>query len=769
MNKLLLLLLLLLLIILLIFINYNIDNFININYYHNKFKINEYTNNNIINNLNEYFLINKNSIKSIQHFSNLEKINDINNIESFILILDFPYWGGGTTFFLNSIISKYLYVQNFIIIRNFKDGIKIYLNDLYVINNNFNDNTALNFLYLNKNKIKKIFINSIIGHSKIFIDNILLLNDNITTITHDYSLLYNIYQPTNYNELLNNNIPISSNINLNAVKTIITQNINNLQLYSKYLNDEKEIIITPLPDYLNKLEKIETNNNKIVVGIIGNINIIKGRDIIFELINNNLYDVYIFGGLEIDYDKQFYYQNIKELNELIIKYKPNIWIESTIWPETYSFSLSLMMITDLPILYLKKNFKSVIENRLSNYKKAISFKNINNLIDYELIETNAQNYFYTISPYIYYNNFWDTYFSNSEFKNKNKFNILSYIVYFPQFHEIEENNINFYKDFNDIKNLNLFLKKYKNSNFETPRFKNILDYNLETNTDLIKNQIDIITKYNINGFAIYYYWFSTNTITNKNMIMEKVINKFFTSDINFRKVFFIWANEDWTKNNAFGNTENKIENSYTIKNIQLNIINLLKYFNNNNYLKIDNKPVFLLHHPWFLTENEILLLYNELNNTCKQNNFDGIYFVVNSMNGNYKNYFNYNFHFNYKNSDINNYFYINEQKFLDYEKYTNNVVYQDNEIQTLVFDFDNRPRLFKPDKMKLATICANNTPENQIRFVEKTINSYKNSNTNISKIMLINAWNEWGEKMVVEPSKEKGEHYLSLIKLLLEK
>ena len=30
--------------------------------------------------------------------------------------------------------------------------------------------------------------------------------------------------------------------------------------------------------------------------------------------------------------------------------------------------------------------------------------------------------------------------------------------------------------------------------------------------------------------------------------------------------------------------------------------------------------------------------------------------------------------------------------------------------------------------------------------------------------MLINAWNEWGEKMTIEPSNEYGFYYLNLIK-----
>ncbi len=29
---------------------------------------------------------------------------------------------------------------------------------------------------------------------------------------------------------------------------------------------------------------------------------------------------------------------------------------------------------------------------------------------------------------------------------------------------------------------------------------------------------------------------------------------------------------------------------------------------------------------------------------------------------------------------------------------------------------------------------------------------------------IVNSWNEWGEQMAIEPSKEKGNYYLDLIK-----
>jgi hypothetical protein len=410
----LILIILLLFIILYIFV-YNIDFFkdtnkYNINY-REKYNIKEYNNENL-SNFDSKFLINQKFEPRNPEFIKLKKIDNLDKFNKFIIILDFPYLGGGTTFFLNSILSKYSQTNTFLIIRTFNANIHFYINDEFKLDSIFFDESAITLLHKNRLKIEKIFINSIIGHSKIFIDNLLLLNNDITSITHDYSLLYDIWQPENFNELFEGYKIINSNINIKIIKTLITQDINNLPIFDKYLEKGKDIVITSLPDYKNKLNKIISNNLKIVVGVLGHISNVKGRELIVELINNNLYDVYIFGNLFVDYDRQYTYSNITELNELLIKFKPNIWIEASKWPETYSYCLTLSMITELPILYLHKDFISVVENRLSKYPKAIEYSNIKQVIDNKLIEKHSQNYFYTISPIIYYNEFWEIYFSS---------------------------------------------------------------------------------------------------------------------------------------------------------------------------------------------------------------------------------------------------------------------------------------------------------------------------------------------------------------------
>ena len=55
-------------------------------------------------------------------------------------------------------------------------------------------------------------------------------------------------------------------------------------------------------------------------------------------------------------------------------------------------------------------------------------------------------------------------------------------------------------------------------------------------------------------------------------------------------------------------------------------------------------------------------------------------------------------------------------------------------------------------------VFINTTPNNFEKFLEI---QFKNHNENI---FMVNAWNEWGENMAIEPGKMNGTKYLQLLK-----
>ena len=266
--------------------------------------------------------------------------------------------------------------------------------------------------------------------------------------------------------------------------------------------------------------------------------------------------------------------------------------------------------------------------------------------------------------------------------------------------------------------------------------------------------------------------------------MNKVIDTFFSNSINIRniKVFFIWANESWSNNPAFvsENNNDKIENKYNSQNIIKNVSNLIKYFKHDNYLKIDNKPVFSIHHPWFISDDELTHFHYVLTEYCMDNNFSGVHLIVNGFQRTYNKLVNYYHNFNYKECKSVTYDENIKKTILDYEKYIERDITEVNTgIHSIVLNFDNYTRLLKPNKTHMSTKCVNNTEINKKIFIKKIINKYKNTDTdktienelsedtndmsNINKILLINAFNEWGEQMFFEPSEQIGYYNLNLL------
>ena len=351
------------------------------------------------------------------------KLKDIDFSKSYILIIDFPNLGGGTSVFLKMILSKYKESTNFIIARNYNGYVKFTINDEYFIDKSFNELESIDFINNIQNSITKIFINHLLYHSLNFLNNLYNINKELTFITHDYYCITKITQP--FYEEINK---IYSHIDMKIFNNIITQNQININTIGKYISEKQNIVISPLPDFKNSGKYIQSNNENIVIGIIGAISDIKGKDIIdslydYILINKLNIDIIVFGIIHIKHkNKVFKYENISELNNLLIQYKPNMLLETSIWPETYSYTLTLSKLTQLPILSLKKPYKSVIENRLSDYEKVYHFSTLNDL--FELIPNIKQNFFYTIEPIVYFNSFWDTYF-NIPLPSENDFKFIN--------------------------------------------------------------------------------------------------------------------------------------------------------------------------------------------------------------------------------------------------------------------------------------------------------------------------------------------------------
>ena len=95
---------------------------------------------------------------------------------------------------------------------------------------------------------------------------------------------------------------------------------------------------------------------------------------------NNV-EIVVFGKVHIkEIKKQYSYHTINDLNKLLETHKPNILLELSLYGMNhFHFTLTLAMITKLPIFYQNKFYPCTVQRRLSLYHNAYCFNDVKEL------------------------------------------------------------------------------------------------------------------------------------------------------------------------------------------------------------------------------------------------------------------------------------------------------------------------------------------------------------------------------------------------------
>ena len=155
-------------------------------------------------------------------------------------------------------------------------------------------------------------------------------------------------------------------------------------------------------------------------------------------------------------------------------------------------------------------------------------------------------------------------------------------IYFPQFHNSPENNKFWGQGFTEWTLLEPYPNTFKIKNESYHILKphsSIGNYDLE-NKNVIKNQIKLAEKYNINGFIIYHYWFKDNK-----KVLYKPLEYFLSHDVYF-PFCISWANETWSRRWDGSTNDLLLEQTYGDESDYLiHIQYLIPFFLKNNYMK----------------------------------------------------------------------------------------------------------------------------------------------------------------------------------------
>ncbi len=337
----------------------------------------------------------------------------------------------------------------------------------------------------------------------------------------------------------------------------------------------------------------------------------------------------------------------------------------------------------------------------------------------------------------------------------------------PQFHEIKENNEWWGKGFTEWTNVKNAKPLYKEHVQPMEPLEGYYDL---SQVNAIDHQCKLAKEYGIFGFVYFHYWYEERKLLEKpcEILLENE-----NIDTNY---CFCWANHSWTR--AWDGKENNVllEQTYGEKEDWDNHIKyLLPFFKDKRYIKENNKPMFIVYNSSAIPKvNEMVSYWEQI---LKREGFDGIYIVeyistkciephIDKSQAIYEDEPLYTLRF--ETNVLQKLYRIWKKKchLTEYQDFDN--IYKmllkkrrtyDNRkiIQGCFPAWDNSPRRGKNGSM----IVKKSTPEKFEKYLRKLLESTRKD---VSKdYLIINAWNEWGEGAILEPSVKDQYKYLEAV------
>ncbi len=342
--------------------------------------------------------------------------------------------------------------------------------------------------------------------------------------------------------------------------------------------------------------------------------------------------------------------------------------------------------------------------------------------------------------------------------------------YLPQFHTIPLNDQAWGKGFTEWTNVTK-TQPYFPGHVQ-PLLPSDLGFYDLNNPEIIEKQITIAKHYGVTGFCFHHYWFEGE------QLLKKPLENFLALDDRSFEFSICWANETWSKRWNGSENEIIIQQRHSFETDKNFIFHILPYFERNNYIRVNGRPLLIIYRPNLLGADLARTIDYWRNISIKHNLGDPL--VLSSpcemssikmktnpeaLDG-YVQFPPHEFWNNaIKTSESNNPLLINKNfdGFLLDAKiakdYFSEMDYGDSLVFKCAFpSWDNTAR-----KREKASIFCNATPENFQEWMElnlkKTLQDKRYDN-----LLFVNAWNEWAEGAVLEPSRWYGYAYLEAIK-----
>lgn len=342
-------------------------------------------------------------------------------------------------------------------------------------------------------------------------------------------------------------------------------------------------------------------------------------------------------------------------------------------------------------------------------------------------------------------------------------------MYLPQFHRVKENDQWWGTGFTEWTAAKGAEKLYE-GHYQPRIPKNQYYYNL-LDKDAMKWQADLMKKYGVDGACIYHYWFKDSR-----RILEKPAENLLKWKSIEMPFCFYWANVTWAR--TWSNLQNKtpwtnayepdtpdetngilLEQKYgEEKHWREHFKYLLPFFQDERYIKIDGKPLFMIY-----VAEDIPCLADMLDcweNLAVEYGWKGLYIIGSRCKFNREKCIDAEICLEPSNA-----FRLMQQarmensvRVFNYDDFWRKILDTPSRAGTYfqgVVGYDDTPR-----RGKEGCVIEGATPD---KFAGYLTELMAKSCANNSDIVFINAWNEWGEGMYLEPDEKYGEEFLAAI------
>ena len=348
--------------------------------------------------------------------------------------------------------------------------------------------------------------------------------------------------------------------------------------------------------------------------------------------------------------------------------------------------------------------------------------------------------------------------------------------YLPQFHPIPENDEWWGKGFTEWTNVAMAKPQYRGHC--QPRVPADLGFYDLRVPEVREAQAKMAKEAGIEGFMYWHYWFG-----NGRQLLERPFNEVLASGKPDFPFCLGWANHSWSRKTW---TAKKKPGAPTMllkqeylgdEDYTQHFYSVLPAFKDHRYIRVNNKPFFLIYN--VLDIPDLKHFMDLWQNLAKQNGLDGIHFVGNVMG-----------HIAEQRKDeiinsgvdatvLSNMVYAEEKcvgklgmywkkfsarilrmgpecySYKKFIKYVHNDYEKMENVYPVVFPGqDTTPR-----RGKEAVILTGCTPELFGQYLRDSVEIASKKKPE-NRIVIINAWNEWGEGNYLEPDMKFGNVFL---------